>query len=114
MDSSVRSYASYGGGWCFAACLRLFSPSCPDHTWPRAQRPLPSVVVQLEPHAVVNLVVSQGDMVLVDVVPLLNAYLLWPCPCLSCDQLLQVSDGVVLAVTTRERSKYAGVSKLIS
>jgi hypothetical protein len=55
-----------------------------------------SVVVELEAHAVVDLVVLQGDVVLVDVVPLLDAELLRPRPGLRRDELLQVADGVVL------------------
>jgi hypothetical protein len=40
-----------------------------------------SVVVQFEPHAVMNLIVSQCDVVLVDGVPLLDADLLRPRSC---------------------------------
>ena len=45
-----------------------------------------------------NLVILQSDVVLVDVVPLLNAQLLGPRAALRRHQLLQVADGVVLAV----------------
>jgi len=54
------------------------------------------VVVELEAHAVVNLVVLEGDVVLVGVVPLLDPDLVGPRPRLRRHQLLQVADGVVL------------------
>ena len=54
------------------------------------------VVVKLKPHPVVNFVVFQGDVVLVYVVPLLNAELFRPRACLRGDEFLQVTDGVVL------------------
>ena len=43
-----------------------------------------------------DLVVFECDVVLVDVVPLLDANLLGPSPCLGSHKLLQVPDGVVL------------------
>jgi hypothetical protein len=54
------------------------------------------VVVELEPHPVVDLVVLERDVVLVDVVPLLDADLLGARPRLRRHQLLEVADGVVL------------------
>lgn len=54
------------------------------------------VVVELETHAVVDLVILEGDVVLVDVVPLLDAELLRSRARLRRDELLQVADGVVL------------------
>lgn len=56
------------------------------------------VVVHLQAHAVVYLVVFQCDVVLVHVVPLLDADLLGPGADLRRDELLEVTDGVVLAV----------------
>lgn len=44
-----------------------------------------------------DFVVCQGDVVFVHSVPLLDANLLGPGTRLSCHQLLQVPDGVVLA-----------------
>lgn len=54
------------------------------------------VVVELEAHAVVDLVVLKGDMVFVDVVPLLDPDLVGPGSSLSGDELFEVSDGVVV------------------
>jgi hypothetical protein len=56
------------------------------------------VVVHLQAHAVVYLVVFQCDVILVHVVPLLDADLLGPGADLRRDELLEVTDGVVLAV----------------
>ncbi|KAK3408751.1 hypothetical protein EUGRSUZ_J00925 [Eucalyptus grandis] len=55
-----------------------------------------SVVVELEAHAVVDLVVLEGDVVLVDVVPLLDSDLVGAGARLGGHQLLEVADGVVL------------------
>ena len=55
-----------------------------------------SVVVELETHAVVDLVVLESDVVFVDVVPLLDPNLLGLGSGLSCHELLEVADGVVL------------------
>ena len=46
------------------------------------------VVVQLEAHSVVDLVVGEGDVILVDCVPLLDANLLGACARLCSDELL--------------------------
>lgn len=54
------------------------------------------VVVELETHAVVDLVVLEGDVILVDVVPLLDPDLLSSGPGLSGHELLQVADRVVI------------------
>lgn len=54
------------------------------------------VVVELEAHAVMDLVVFEGDMVLVDVVPFLDPDLVSSRPRLRRHQLLQVSDRVVV------------------
>ena len=54
------------------------------------------VVVELEAHAVVDLVVLEGDVVLVDSVPLLDADLVRSGTRLGRHQLLQVADGVVI------------------
>ena len=54
------------------------------------------VVVEFEAHAVVDLVVAEGDVVLVDVVPLLDADLIGARARLRRHQLLQVSDCVVV------------------
>ena len=54
------------------------------------------VVVQLEAHAVVDFVILKRDVVLKYVVPLLDADLLRSCASLSCHQLLQVTDRVIL------------------
>ncbi|CAH0374783.1 unnamed protein product [Pelagomonas calceolata] len=54
------------------------------------------VVVQLEAHAVVDLVVLERDVVLEDGVPLLDADLLGPGAALRRDELFQVADRVVL------------------
>lgn len=59
-------------------------------------RPTFLVVVELEAHAVVDLVVAEGDVVLVDGVPLLDADLLGPGARLRRHELLEVADGVVL------------------
>ena len=64
--------------------------SCAEHR-------LGSVVVQLEAHPVVYFVVRQGDVVFVDVVPLLNSNLLRTRSSLCCHQLFQVAYGIVLA-----------------
>eukprot|EP00928_Gymnodinium_smaydae_P023671 TRINITY_DN19443_c0_g1_i2.p1 TRINITY_DN19443_c0_g1~~TRINITY_DN19443_c0_g1_i2.p1 ORF type:complete len:122 (+),score=0.99 TRINITY_DN19443_c0_g1_i2:89-454(+) len=53
------------------------------------------VVVQLQTHPVLDLVVLQGDVILINVVPLLNADLLPSSTALRCYQLLQISDCVV-------------------
>ena len=54
------------------------------------------VVVELEAHAVMDLVVPEGDVVLLDGIPLLDADLVGARAGLSGRQLLQVSDGVVV------------------
>ncbi len=54
-----------------------------------------------------DFVVREGDMVLVDVIPLLYADLLWAGACLSCYQLLQVADSVVLAAKPEQSSETA-------
>ena len=54
------------------------------------------VVVELKAHAVVNLVVPEGDVVLVDCIPLLDADLIGPRAGLSGHKFLEVSDGVVV------------------
>ena len=53
-------------------------------------------VVQLEAHAIVDLIVAQRDMVLVHRVPLLDLDAVGPCACLRCNHFLQVADRVVL------------------
>ncbi|KAD5961943.1 hypothetical protein E3N88_13416 [Mikania micrantha] len=55
-----------------------------------------SVVVKFKAHAIVNLVVLEGDMILVYVVPLLDPDLVSTGSGLSCNELLQVADGVVI------------------
>ncbi|GLT70135.1 hypothetical protein SLA2020_422320 [Shorea laevis] len=55
-----------------------------------------SIVIKFETHSVVDLVVLEGDVILVDVVPLLDPDLLRPCPCLRRYQLLQVADRVIV------------------
>lgn len=55
-----------------------------------------SIVVELEAHAIMNLVILEGDVVLVDGVPLLNPDLLGPSTRLRGDKLLQVADCVVI------------------
>lgn len=54
------------------------------------------VVVELEAHAVVDLVVLECNMVLVDVVPLLDTDLVGTGTSLGGDELLEVSDGIVV------------------
>lgn len=55
------------------------------------------VVVQLKPHAVMDFVVSQSDMIFVNSVPLLDTNLVWTRAGLSGDKLLQVTNGIVFA-----------------
>ena len=43
--------------------------------------------VEFKAHAVMNFVVLEGDVILVDRIPLLYAQLLWPRSCLSSKQL---------------------------
>ena len=66
-----------------------------------------SIVVQLQTHAVVDLVVIKRDVILVDSVPLLDPDLLPPRARLRRDELLQVAHGVVLTVM-RGRRRTAG------
>lgn len=54
------------------------------------------IVVELKAHPVVDLVVLEGDMILVYVVPFLDADLVRPRPSLSGHQFLQIADGVIL------------------
>ena len=54
------------------------------------------VVVELEAHAIVNLVILESDVVFVDVVPLLDPNLVGPRTSLSRHKLLQVAYGVIL------------------
>lgn len=62
------------------------------------------VVVKLETHAVMNLVVSKGDMILVYGVPLLDPDLVRPRASLSSDKLLQIANRVILtACAVRQR-----------
>jgi len=51
--------------------------------------------VKLESHAGVDRVIGEGDVVLVDVVPLLNAQLVGAGACHCGNDHLQLSDGVV-------------------
>ena len=53
------------------------------------------VVVQLQAHAVVDLVVLEGNVVFVHGVPLLDAQLLRSRASLRCEQFLQVTDSIV-------------------
>merc|ERR1719421_2582194 len=62
---------------------------------PRPPRRPRLVVVQLEAHAVVNLIVVERDVVLVHGVPLLDPKLLRPCACLRSKQLFQVANCVI-------------------
>ena len=63
----------------------------------RKKRPFDGlVVVELEAHAIVDLVILEGDMILVDGVPLLDADLVGPGARLCRHELLQVADGVVV------------------
>lgn len=55
-----------------------------------------SVVIELETHAIMDLVILEGDVILVDIVPLLDPNLLGPGSGLSGNELLQVADRVVL------------------
>lgn len=56
-----------------------------------------SVVVQLQPHAILNLIVRQRDVVFVDSVPLLYANFVCTRPSLGSHQLLQVTNCVIFA-----------------
>ncbi|KAJ6432863.1 hypothetical protein OIU84_019988 [Salix udensis] len=53
------------------------------------------VVVELEAHAIMNLVILEGNMVFVNGVPLLNPDLLSPGTGLCRHELLEIADGVV-------------------
>ena len=53
------------------------------------------LVVELEVHAVVYFVVLESDVILEDGVPLLQHDLVPPGSGLSCNQFLEISDGVV-------------------
>ena len=68
-----------------------------------------SVVIQLQAHTIINLVVCKGDVVFVDVVPLLNPDFVRPGARLCCYQLLQIPDRVFLTAnptqSIRNRSK---------
>jgi len=54
------------------------------------------VVVELEAHAIMNLVILEGNMVLIDVVPLLDPDLLSSGTGLCRHELLEVADRVVV------------------
>ena len=54
------------------------------------------VVLELEAHAIVNLVILESDVVFVDVVRLLDPNLVGPRTSLSRHKLLQVTYGVIL------------------
>ena len=54
------------------------------------------VVVHFQAHAVVNLVVLQGDVVFEHCVPFLNSNLFRARTHLRCNQLFQIANGVVL------------------
>ena len=54
------------------------------------------VVVELEAHAIVNLVILESDVLFVDVVPLLDPNLVGPRTSLSRHKLLQVTYGVIV------------------
>lgn len=56
----------------------------------------PLVVVELEAHAVMDFIVLEGDVVLVDVVPLLDPNLVGSGTRLSSHELLEVAYGVIL------------------
>ena len=66
------------------------------------------VVVELQAHAVVDLVVLQRDVVLVDGIPLLDPQLLGARADLRGQQLLQVADGVVLAARHGQKGTVSG------
>ena len=68
------------------------------------------VIVQLKAHAIVDLVILQCDVVLEDVVPLLDADLLRACARLSCHQLLQVADRVILAANQVFDHSYTAIA----
>jgi hypothetical protein len=55
-----------------------------------------SIAIQLQAYSIIYLGVCKRDVVLVDVVPLLNAKLVWSGACLCCDQLLQISKRIIL------------------
>ncbi|KAJ6322964.1 hypothetical protein OIU77_012736, partial [Salix suchowensis] len=67
----------------------------PCHTTPHWNYMFVLVVVELEAHAIMNLVILEGNMVLVDVVPLLDPDLLSSGTGLCRHKLLEVSDRVV-------------------
>jgi len=54
------------------------------------------VVVELEAHAIMNLVILEGNMVFIDVVPLLDPDLLSSGTGLGRHELLEVADRVVV------------------
>lgn len=60
---------------------------------PRGHRRL--VVIQLQAHAVLNFVVSERDVVFVDVVPFLYPDLVWPGASLGSNKLLKISNRVI-------------------
>lgn len=70
------------------------------------------VVIQLDVRPVVKLVVAEHDVVLENRIPLLEANLLWARPRLRRDELLQVTDRVVLAVMRAMRRAMRSVERI--
>merc|ERR1719310_2258706 len=70
-------------------------PSEPSPPPPMPPPPRRSVVVELEAHAIVDLVVIERDVVLVHRVPFLYPQFLWPRARLRSEELLEVAHGVV-------------------
>lgn len=61
------------------------------------------IVVELEAHAVVDLVVLESDMILVDVVPLLDSNLLRSRSGLRRHELLQIADRVIFVALDKKK-----------
>lgn len=54
------------------------------------------VVVELQTHAIMHFIISQGDVILVDRIPFLNADFLWTSTSLCRDKFLQVPNRIIL------------------
>lgn len=68
------------------------------------------VVVELQTHAVMDLIVSKCDMIFVNSVPLLNTDFVRTRASLGSNQLLQVSNSVVLTARATCQSVHSGIA----